>query len=344
MKKFNQELHDDITKLRGLAKSSRKEYLKLYNELPAKHNMSKATLYRELKKPEPGNYQKRPHKPNMSKITRDELDRVARLIVERKSNEQIMKVMSRVKKFEYTYTRLAKVKQKISLEAHLVNNPKPKIIHHIYDPKMIDGMKISKVSYIRADGKSGITPKDQKVPAYKGNASKFFCLLCGIDTTDPEIIQKLSFPNGDVHYVKNSVIKEALALVATSSEAGGKSKQEAVNHSIDVLLLNQLNIAKQRGYITPLELRQLASTTRVLTQVRDSAAPPGGYYTFEELMHVVGVFSPSVTREKVAQIIASHPFLDRSRNKPVPAYTPSPAADNVSPGCSDNPPGEIKDK
>lgn len=329
MKQFNLSLHNDILKLRQLGQSS-PAYKKLLDDICFRHRISKTTIYRELGKPEPGSYRKRTHKPCMSRITNLELELIAEMIVARKTDEEILQEMSVVKGFNYSPVRLAKAKQKISHAAHLINEPKPKVVHHIYDPKLVDGMKISKVSYIRADGKEGLTPKDPKLPCYEGNASKFFYALAGIDTKDPDGIQKLSFPGGEVHYVKNSVIKGHLDGIAASSEAGGKSKEEAVNFSIDVLLRNQLNSAMRRGYITPLELRQLASTTKVLNQVRHSAARAGGYYSFEEVMHIVGVFSPGATRESVAKIIASHPFLDRNRSKPVPAYEPTPAPEENS--------------
>ena len=301
MKEFNFSLHTDIIKLKQLGKTSPDEYKKLLDELCVKHNLSKSTIYRELGKPEPGKYRKRKHKPEMSKITKLEMELIAEMMISRKPNDEIMKEMSLIKGFEYSLVRLIKAKQKVSLAATMINNPKPKVVHHVYDPKTIEGLKISKAPFIRADGKEGLTPKDPKLPLYGGNASKFFYQLAGIDIKDPECIQKLTYPGGEVHYVKNSVIRGALDQIAASSEAGGKSKEEAVNHSIDVLLRNQLNSAMRRGYITPLELRQIASTIKVLTQIRNTAARTGGFYSFDEIMHIVGVFSPGASRESVAK-------------------------------------------
>lgn len=325
MKQFNLSLHNDILKLRQLGNSSPDEHKKLLDEICDKYKLSKATIYRELGKPKPGTYRKRNHKPCMTKITNLELELVTEMMLARKNDEQIRLEMSIIKGFDYSRVRLAKAKQKISHAAQLIMNPKPKVVHHIHDPKLVDGMKISNVTYIRADGKDGITPKNTKLPCYEGNASKFFYALAGIDTKDPDGIQKLTFPGGEVHYVKNSVIKGHLDGIAASSEAGGKSKEDAVTFSIDVLLRNQLNSAVRRGYITPLELRQLTSTTKVLTQIRNSVGTAGGNYSFDEVMHIVGVFSPGATREHVAKIIASHPFLDRTRSKPIPSYVPTPA-------------------
>lgn len=325
MKQFNLNLHNDILKLRQLGSSQPDEHKKLLDEICDKYKLSKTTIYRELGKQEPGKYRKRRHKPHMSRITNLELELVTEMMLARKSDERIQIEMSVIKGFDYSRVRLAKAKQKISHQANLVMNPKPKVVHHIHDPKLINGMKISHVEYIRADGKEGVTPKNTHLPCYEGNASKFFYELAGIDTKDPDGIQKLAFPSGEVHYVKNSVIKGSLDQIAASSESGGKSNGEAVNHSIDVLLRNQLNSAVRRGYITPLELRQLASTTKLLTDIRNAAGTSGGTYSFDEVMHIVGVFSPGATREHVAKIIASHPFLDRTRSKPVPAYQPVPA-------------------
>ncbi len=325
MKQFNLSLHNDILRLRQLGNSSPQEHKKLLDDICDKYKLSKATIYRELGKPKPGTYRKRNHKPYMTKITNLELELVTEMMLARKNDQQILIEMSIIKGFDYSRVRLGKVKQKISHAAQLVMNPKPKVVHHIFDPKLVDGMKISNVTYIRADGKDGATPKNTHLPCYEGNASKFFYKVAGIDTKDPDGIQKLTFPGGEVHYVKNSVIKGHLDGIAASSEAGGKSKEEAVAFSIDVLLRNQLNSAMRRGYITPLELRQLTSTTKQLTEIRNTLNSAGGNYSFDEVMHIVGVFSPTATRESVAKIIASHPFLDRTRTKPIPSYVPTPA-------------------
>ncbi len=335
MKAFNISLHNDILKLRALGSSQPEEHKKLLDEICDKYKLSKSTVYRELGKQEPGKYRKRRHKPHMSRITKFELECLAEMMIARKSDYEMISEMSLIKGFDYSMVRLAKAKQKIQHAAHLINNPKPKVVHHIYDPKLVNGMKISHVEYTRADGKEGAAPKNTHLPCYEGNASKFFYELAGVDTKDPDGIQKLTFPSGEVHYVRNSVIKGSLDQIAASSEAGGKSNGEAVNHSIDVLLRNQLNSAVRRGYITPLELRQLASTTKVLTDIRNAAGTSGGTYSFDEVMHIVGVFSPGATREHVAKIIASHPFLDRTRSKPVPAYQPVPASHD-KPALNDN--------
>ncbi|GEM_PF-1500602 len=319
MKEFNFSLHNDILKLRRIGDSSPAEHKKCLQEICAKHKLSVATIYRELGKPKPGSYRKRKHKPCMTKITNLEMELMAEMMLARKSNEDIMKEMSEIKGFEYTLVRLIKAKQKVTTAAQLLSEPKPKVVHHIYNSKTSEGLKISHVPAIRADGKEGASPKDPKVPQYQGNASQFFCTIAGINTKDPDGIQKLTFPGGVVHYVKNSVIKGALDQIAASSEAGGRSKEESVNFSIDVLLRNQLNSAMRRGYITPLELRQLASTTKVLTQIRNSAASAGGFYSFDELMQIVGVLSPSASRESVAKIIASHPFIKRAQSAAAPA-------------------------
>ncbi|MEO8514581.1 MAG: hypothetical protein ABI543_13550, partial [Ignavibacteria bacterium] len=142
MKKFNPDLQKDILKLSELKKTSPADFKKKMEELSVKHSLSKSTLYRELGKPEPGSYRRRTHKPCMSKITNMELDLIAEMMIARKSNEEIMKEMSAIKGFDYSAVRLAKSKQKLQHAAHLINNPKPKVVHHIYDPKMIDGMKI----------------------------------------------------------------------------------------------------------------------------------------------------------------------------------------------------------
>ncbi len=326
---MNQTLHDDIIKLRELHKSDKSGYKKLFNEIIQKHSLSTASVYRELKKAKPGTYRKSVHKPNMVKISKRELDRLTELIVSKKTEPEILSEMSRFKHFSYSGARLARARMKLQIEADMINNPKPKIVQHFYSPKTIDGLKISGVSFIRPDGKEGLPPKNPNLPKFTGDASKLFYELANIDPETPEVIHKIEF-GGTVHYVHTSVIKECLDHIAASSVSGGGTISTSLKFTLETLLRGQLDKARRRGYLTSGELKQFTSVQKNLLSFEKETKPKGGNYSFDEVMHIVAFFSPSATREKVAGIITSHPFLNRE--------APAPILDQNSPlergGCA----------
>ncbi len=322
-KQFNKELHDDIIRLKEFRKNNNDEaFQKTLRAVAAMHNISISTVYREMKKERPGSYSNN-RNPAMVKITIAELDKLAELTLEGKDDRQMIYCLSEFKDFQYTPQRLRQAKYKLYRRAHAMNDPKAKVIYHVYDPKLIDGLKISAVSEVREDGKtSGAGEASDDLPAYEGDASRFFYELAKVSDAEPDRKLKIE-AGGKVLYVHNSSARDSLALLAASAANGGKSVEECSRISLAALLRRQMDYAARRGYITPGELKQLAQIQRSIQQIyAGEGRGSERTFTFDELMHVVNYYSPSAGRETVANVIASHPFINRKVNLPYPKPQP----------------------
>lgn len=330
---FNQELHDDIIKLRQIKEESdHMEYLEAYRLLADKHQISSFTVYREMQKEVPGEYIKSRH-PSMVKISKKELDKLAELTIQKCSDKVMMNKLSEYKGFDYTPLRLRKAKAKLYRYSKSITDPKIKVVHHFYDPKMINGLKISPITTVQAGGinaRGNNAPAEasKDLPEYSGNAARLFRELAQVSDAEPDAVFKLEF-SGTVHYVHGSVIIDCLDHIAASSVNGGRSIRDSSRLTIETLLRRQLDYATRKGYITPLELKQLAAIQKSLHQLDESLLKkPERSFTFDELMHVVNYYSPSASRDIVANVITSHPFINRKiltdTSKPAPPEKNSP--------------------
>ncbi|MCC6865446.1 MAG: hypothetical protein IT280_04735 [Ignavibacteria bacterium] len=106
MKEFNKELSDDIALLKALhAKKDKSEFNAFKDELMNKHSISKATLYREMRKDMPGTYKVPNYNPPKMDITIEEALMVRELLLQGRQNQEIMKIMTRELGIHYYWDR-----------------------------------------------------------------------------------------------------------------------------------------------------------------------------------------------------------------------------------------------
>lgn len=308
---FNKELHDDIIKLKQIKKESdHTVFLEAKSLVEKKHEISSSTVYREMLKEVPGEYIRSRH-PSFVKISKKEMDKLAELTLQRCSDKEMLRRLSEYKGFDYTTLRLQKAKIKLHRYAKRITDPKIKVVHHIYDPRMINGLKLSPVKTVQAGGNTAPAEASKDLPEYSGNASRLFRELAQVSDAEPDAVIKMEF-SGTVHYVHASVIMDCLDHIAASSVNGGRSIRGSSRLTIETLLRRQLDYAANKGYITPLELKQLTAIQKSLHQLDETLQKkPGRTFTFDELMHVVNYYSPSASRENVANVITGHPLINR---------------------------------
>src|SRR5437899_2444312 len=106
MKAFNAELNKDITRLKELhVKKDKQDFNKLKTELMLKHGISKATLYREMKKDVPGVYKKPGYNPPPRAITEHEIAMVRELLYRKIAVMDIPDVMEQETGEKYNWDR-----------------------------------------------------------------------------------------------------------------------------------------------------------------------------------------------------------------------------------------------
>ncbi|MEO8512273.1 MAG: hypothetical protein ABI543_01810 [Ignavibacteria bacterium] len=106
MKNFNKTLNEDIALLRTLhANKDKREFNDLKAEIMRKHNISKATVYREMKKETPGEYRIPNYNPPKMDINTQEVLMVRELLLAGRQGTEIIKIMGRELGINYYWDR-----------------------------------------------------------------------------------------------------------------------------------------------------------------------------------------------------------------------------------------------
>lgn len=116
MKPFNPQLNKDITELRALSiKKDKTAFKALLNELILKHSVSKATVYRELKKDIPGSYTRQNHSAGTRAITEREISMVKELLLKKVPVINLGRIMEAETGEKYTWERIEKLRQIVDM-------------------------------------------------------------------------------------------------------------------------------------------------------------------------------------------------------------------------------------
>ena len=112
MKQFNKQLHEDIALLKTLhARKDKIEFNVTKAEIMQKHNISKATVYREMKKDTPGEYKIPNYNPPKMDINTLEILMVRELLLAGRQATEIIRIMSRELGIHYYWDRFDRVRR-----------------------------------------------------------------------------------------------------------------------------------------------------------------------------------------------------------------------------------------
>ncbi|MEI2726777.1 MAG: hypothetical protein V9H26_25715 [Verrucomicrobiota bacterium] len=107
MKQFNKELHEDIMLLKTLhANKDKTEFNILKAEIMQKHKISKATVYREMKKESPGEYKIPNYNPPKMDIRMPEILMVRELLIAGRQATEIIKIIGKELDMHYTWDKI----------------------------------------------------------------------------------------------------------------------------------------------------------------------------------------------------------------------------------------------
>jgi hypothetical protein len=109
--KYNPELNADINRLKGLhALKDKSRFNALKSELMLKYNMSKATVYREMRKATPGLYKILNYKPPKRDVSEKEIDMVKELLARKIPVMDISAIMESETGDNYDWDRIDKIR------------------------------------------------------------------------------------------------------------------------------------------------------------------------------------------------------------------------------------------
>jgi len=111
MKDFNPALNKDITRLTELhALKDKSKFNELKNEIMLKHGISKATVYREMKKETPGLYNKPQYNPPQRAITEKEIAMVTELQLRKIPVMDLGRILEAETGDKYNWDRIDKIR------------------------------------------------------------------------------------------------------------------------------------------------------------------------------------------------------------------------------------------
>jgi len=126
MKKFNKALNVDITELKTLyIKKDKTEFKKLKAEIMQKHNISRATVYREIAKEVPGSYRQPKYSNSAPEITAYEKELVRVWLFKRVPMETICHDLERYMSQNYTWERVDRIRKAIEQDELERKGPPP---------------------------------------------------------------------------------------------------------------------------------------------------------------------------------------------------------------------------
>jgi hypothetical protein len=115
MRKFNGQLNKDITELKTLhMKKDKTDFNKMKAEVMKRHNISKATVYREMKKEQPGYYKRPQYNPPIREITAKEKELVSGKLLKQTPIEEIRAQMEKETGESYSWDRIDKIRYEIN--------------------------------------------------------------------------------------------------------------------------------------------------------------------------------------------------------------------------------------
>ena len=118
MKPFNEDLNKDIKQLKILYSIKDKNPFNIMKqEIMQKHNISRATLYRELKKQEPGLYKTPNYSPPQRMICEPEILMAQELLLQYRPVQDIIRILEIELGISYNWDRFNKVRQIIEERA-----------------------------------------------------------------------------------------------------------------------------------------------------------------------------------------------------------------------------------
>lgn len=118
MRKFNRKLNKDINHLKKLhAKKDKTDFKRMKAEIMKRYKLSKATVYRELKKDTPGLYKTPNYYTLWRPVTTQEVRMVRELLTKQVTVSDAAKIMERETGQNYNWDRIDKIRKMIDLPA-----------------------------------------------------------------------------------------------------------------------------------------------------------------------------------------------------------------------------------
>lgn len=245
-KPYNKELHDDIELLKTLhARKDKSGFNHLKNEIMRQHNISKATVYREMKKDTPGLYKTPRYFPPQREVTPKERALVKNLLERQFKVQDIINIMERETGENYSWDRIDKIRESI------------------------EALPLVKGEYPTGEGVVVEIPPLSPLLIKEGKNSRNIRrvveeLLEADKMTEGETIT-LSF-GGSEHTISRDAARDISLIITNYIDAGEQSISEMNRMRLMHLVTDKIRLISLGSYASVRELKELCDMNSAISE------------------------------------------------------------------------------
>lgn len=297
MKKFNQALNKDITELKTLhMKKDKSEFRKRKAEIMKQHNISKATVYREMKKDNPGTYNSPRYNPPVREVTAKEKELVSGMLYRQLPVERIRSEMEKQSGQSYSWDRIDMIRKQIENEGNILNADKSADA----TPAIAIGrMKGGMIEYESPHG------MEMKL---------FLEKVLNIDKIAPGSIITVDVKGSPVK-LGSDAVHEMQRIAANSSAGRGYDALEVARINSKHILIEQV---RYTSYGNAQTIKDQIEIIKILNTLESNGRKPG--IDFEFLVNAVKHFTKGKVKREDLVFYVTHNSPEGLSQEMKPAY------------------------
>lgn len=302
MRKYNKKLNEDITELKELhGKKDKTDFNRRKAEIMKSHGISKATVYREMKKEVPGSYKRPLYIPPIREVTAKEKEMVKGMLFRQIPIAMIMAEMEEQTGESYSRDRIDKIRNEIEKDESNIKavNENAKRRGGKGKAGRKSKNEITQEKVLGAEG-GGVNAGFEYESPHGEDMKQFLGKVLGIKNMDPRSI--LSIPvEGYVIKLGYDAVCDIQRKMANSAAGRGYDALEAAKINLKHLCIEQIRqFTKGKAY----SAKDLIEINKILTQFESTGLKPG--IDFEFLYDICMIFAAKGTRREDVVLVAAN--------------------------------------
>jgi len=278
MRKYNKKLNADIMELKELhGKKDKTDFNRRKAEIMKSHGISKATVYREMKKDVPGSYKRPLYNPPIREVTAKEKEMVRGMLFRQIPIAMIMPEMEEQTGESYSRDRIEKIRNEIEKDdSNIMSaNESAKIRGGTVKAGGKSKNEITQMKVLGAEGGSIKTGFEYESP-HGEDMKQFLGKVFGIKNMDPRSI--LTIPvEGYVIKLGYDAVCDIQRKMANSAAGKGYDALEIAKINLKHLCIEQIRqFTKGKAY----SAKDLIEINKILTQFESTGLKPGIDFEF----------------------------------------------------------------
>lgn len=249
-KPFNESLNNDINLLKILhAKKDKTDFRELMEQVKRRHNISKATVYREMKKDTPGLYKTPRYFPPQREVTPKEREMVENLLRRQFTVQDIINIMERETGENYSWDRIDRIRESIDSLQLTVVSEKQKTVEGVVREHM-DIQKNEILHSVQDKGRNIRRVVEELLEADK--------------MTEGETIT-ITF-DGSEHTISRDAARDISLVIANYIDAGEESIGEMNRLRLQHLVTDKIRLVSLGSYASVRELKELCDMNSAMAE------------------------------------------------------------------------------